>query len=279
MQPSTQGAPGGSGQPTQRTTFPPGPPPAPRSSRPKWLIPAIAAAAVTIVAVVLVLALGGGSGDDRAGTATVTSVSSAVSTSSSSCGADGCPTPQQICADGTTIAADATCSTAAPTTCWDDSQASAGQACPALEGQAAMEWLFPVPDDWNRTCDTFDEPFDGEEEVYLCRVDELPGVTMYLSRWESASTAQDEFKQRFGEPADWKLDNDAVAGHTWDYEGKDKESDTPLVAHIRLYDEGPFSIFAQVTDPDGEGADSDQAWSDGQLYRASTAIAAQGSGP
>jgi hypothetical protein len=103
-------------------------------------------------------------------------------------------------------------------------------------------------------------------------------VQIYLSRWESADKARDEFTKRFGDPQDWSLDSDETVGKKWDYEGKDEDSDTPLLAHIRLYDDSPYSIFVQVTDPHGAGADADESWSVDQLFRSPSAIAAQGTG-
>lgn len=254
---------------------------------PKWLIPAIAAGLVAILTTVLIFALGGD--DDSTVTNPTTGTSTSTSTSTTT-------EPEKLCANGERIPASETCpsvesssevsTSTEEVTCWDDSTAAVG-GCPTLTGQAAFEWLFPVPSNWNRSCQTYTgAKYQNELETYYCVVTELPDVRIYLSRWTSVDDATAKFTELFEvSPSDFTLKDSStgdseVAGKEWiNAELTSDASGKPLGIYADLYGDVPYSIYIEYDDPAGVGKTTAQSWYDGQLYQDPDIILEQGSLP
>jgi Hsp70 protein len=251
-----QGPPPSYGGGSGGSPFPP-----PKKSMPKWVVPAAAAAVVAAVAVVLVVVLTGNkeeAGNNNTGGTTTSSSTRPTSTSPSS--------------------STSTQNTAGAITCWDGTRKS-GTKCTSITGQAGLEWVFPQSDTWTRTCDPFDEAIPGEREVYLCTVEELPGTTIYLSRWSSSTAAIKSFTDTYGDPEDWLLrDIDDPVGKKWNTSAENDQGE-PVGVRVRIYDDSPYTLAAYFDDPEGAGAAAIAEWDEEQLYRTAESIATEGSVP
>ncbi|WP_111766600.1 Hsp70 family protein [Nakamurella deserti] len=264
------------------------------SRRPRWLVPAIAAALVAVLAVVVVLVTRRGGDDPRVlstGTTTVGGTTADVTTvSNTAAGTTGSPVvstttsagPVQRCPNGTTVPADDTCPTDKPVNCWDASTAPSADLCPALEGQAALEWIFPAADGWTRSCTPYEkEKYVGELEVYECHVEELAQTTIFLSRWDAADTAKGQFTTNGGEPVDFRLEGDGDTGSALEWTQRvdvpnDDGTTSPVTERAVAYKSVPYSMLVYFNDPDGVGAQSEQAWMAGALFQSPESIDLRG---
>ncbi len=267
---------------------PPGGPPAfgqpasmPPRGRPKWLIPALAAAVAVIVAAVVIFVSTRGSGTDTpAGPTASTGVSTSSTTNTEA--SAGTSTLVQYC-NGTTIAVGDTCATTEPSTpltCWDASTPADGQACPVIAGQAGLEWVFPVPDGWKRTCAAFTDKTQyekGEEEVFKCSVEQLPDAVFYLSRWTDSAAGKTALTARYGAPVDWSLqDVTGSVGSSWTTDQPSSDGTGKTGVRIDLYQDHPFSLLALFVDAEGAGKDTQAKWDSGQLFVDPDTIKARG---
>jgi hypothetical protein len=245
------------------------------------LIPAIAAAVVVVVAAVVLLITNLRSEDTRAATTVTPVVTTSVTDQPATSPASG-DAPVQRCPNGTTVPAADTCPTDLPVTCWDNGSAPSAELCPALEGRQALEWVFPAGDGWTRTCVPYEkEKYAGELEVYQCSVEELPKTTIFLSRWDDPASASAQFTANGGAPLDFRLegDGDAASAVEWtqrvDLTNDDGTTEQVIERSI-AYKTVPYSVLVYFADPDGVGAQSEQAWIDGALFQAPETIDGRG---
>jgi hypothetical protein len=255
---------------------------APGPGRPRWLIPAAAALVVVLLAGIAAFLGTRGSADDQATDDTTTTSVTTTPTTGESAGAATGDGRVQRCPNGTTVPADDTCPTDRPVTCWDDSSAPRPQDCPALEGQKALEWIFPAPAEWSRDCKPYtDDTFAGEAEVYRCTVEQLEQTTIFLSRWDDPATAHAQFTANSGEPAEFRLegDGDDASALEWTRQGDlDENAATTdeVVEKAVVYKDEPYSMLVYFGDPGGVAVESEKAWVDGALFQAPTSIAERG---
>ena len=256
-------------------------------SKPKWLIPAIAAALVAVIAIVVVIITTSGSNQagptDPVTNTTVQTTSDTASTETCSGSACNGGDQYQRCPNGTTVAMDATCTTEEQTSCWDGSDAASTDACPALEGEKALEWIFPVPDDWTRDCAEYTggDKYPGEQEVFGCTVDKLTDTVMYLSRWDTSASAQAEFTAQMGDSTDFPFDKDPDGQATalqWSKEVQITEDDgttSTKDARAIVYKDSPYSILVYYNKTEA-GTASQDTWFNGQLFSSAQSIADRG---
>jgi hypothetical protein len=137
--------------------------------------------------------------------------------------------------------------------CWDGAKADAVAACPMLEGEEALRYVFATNDPQALDCHTYDGEGKGKGEVatLACKVDGHPKASIYLSQWASPKVAQTYFKSQYGDDGvSSGVSSEEDIALRW-------TTDTPtddLVRTAWSYTDYPYSVEVFSTTPEDRDA-------------------------
>lgn len=122
--------------------------------------------------------------------------------------------------------------------CWDGSRLSSDEACPVLQGERGMtQWLVTPSVPFDRCQKWTENPAPGEIEVYDC-LWEGQGVDVFISRWDSVTSAQAYFRDNGRSRQGDFVSGGPRGAITW----VNDEASFPFQARVYLDPGQPYSI-------------------------------------